>query len=406
MVSVKYVVVCCDGMSDLPIPKLSGKTPLEAADTPNMDSLAQGGECGLLQTMVSGLPQDSGVANLAILGYDPVKFYPGRGPLEAANMGIVLDSSDVILRCNTVTVEYGVLVDYSGGHISSGESRKLVEYGNEKLGGGPLKIFPGVSYRHVAVLSGDFSADIACKPPHDIIGGKVEDNLIEPIDSRAGETSEKLNGIMLDSKEYLEDHPVNINRIQNGLKPANMLWFWGPGRKPSLPAFREKFGLSGSVISAVDIIKGIGASIGLEVVNVEGATGYLDTNYEGKADAAVESLKSVDFTYIHVESPDESGHERNIEHKIQAIEDIDKRVLGRLLDKLEGDYVIGVLPDHATPISLGTHTGEPVPFLIYSTLREGSRSCESFSEKNSSNGIFGVKGAEEFINLLLSAGNQ
>ncbi|MFH1788551.1 MAG: cofactor-independent phosphoglycerate mutase [Candidatus Altiarchaeota archaeon] len=403
---MKYIVVCGDGMSDRPLKELGGKTPLEVAKTPNMDYIAGNGEMGLLKTMLEGLPKDSGVANLAILGYDPLKYYPGRGPLEAANMRIQLKEDDIIVRCNTITVDGNVIVDYSGGHISSAESHELVNYANEKLGGDDIILYPGVAYRHVGVLKNHFSDEISCHPPHDIIGGRVDENMILPVDESAKETADVLNRIMTESKSLLENHPVNQRRVAEGKRPANMLWFWGAGKKPVMPSFRQLFGLSGSIISAVDIIKGIGISAGLEVVDVPGATGYLDTNYEGKADAALKSLERLDFAYVHVESPDESGHEKNIEHKIQAIEDLDKSVIGRILEKIRGDYVIGVLPDHATPISVGTHTDDPVPFAIYSPKNKKNKRGVGYSEENAKKGVLGMKDASTFMKLLIKTGKE
>jgi 2,3-bisphosphoglycerate-independent phosphoglycerate mutase len=406
MGNVKYIVVCGDGMSDRPLPELRGRTPLEVADTPNMDYVASNGDCGLLKTMFAGLPKDSGVANLALLGYDPRKYYPGRGPLEAANMRIPLDASDVVLRCNTITEEKGVLLDYSGGQITSKESHELIKHVSSVLKEKGITLHAGVAYRHVAVLRDHYSDKLSCSPPHDITGGRITENLIKPTATEARETADKLNKLMLESRDLLRDHPVNVKRVSEGKRPANMLWFWGPGRKPSLPSFEKKYGLSGSIISAVDIIKGIGVSVGLDVIDVPGATGYLDTNYEGKADAALKSLSRLDFVYIHVESPDESGHEKSIEHKIQAIQNLDEKVVGRLLKKLSGDYVIGVLPDHATPISVGTHTDDPVPFAVYSTARKNKKKVGGFSEKNAKEGAYGLREAEDFMRLLIASGKN
>lgn len=403
---MKYIVVCGDGMSDRPLAELGGKTPLEVADTPNMDSIAGRGEMGLLKTILEGLPKDSGVANLAILGYNPGEYYPGRGPLEAANMRIQLGEDDIAVRCNTITVEDGRVVDYSGGHISSKESHELIEFMNGKLGADEVTLHPGVAYRHVAVLRNHFSDKLVSRPPHDIIGKPIDENMIVPEDSEADDTAELLNKIMTESRNLLAEHPVNKKRVSAGKAPANMLWFWGAGKKPVMPSFKELFGLTGAIISAVDIIKGIGVSAGLEVVNVPGATGYLDTNYEGKADAALSSLEKHDFVYVHIESPDESGHEKNIEHKVKAIEDLDKRVIGRLLDNLKGDYVIGVLPDHATPISVGTHTDDPVPFAIYSSKNKSEKTGVKYTEENAKNGVLGLKDASEFMTLLIKAGNE
>ncbi|MBM3308987.1 MAG: cofactor-independent phosphoglycerate mutase [Candidatus Altiarchaeales archaeon] len=397
---MKYIVIVGDGMSDRPLKELNGKTPLEVACKPNMDYIAANGNSGLLRTIFKDLPADSGVANLSVLGYDPHKYYPGRGALEAMNMNIKLGVNDVALRCNTVTVKDGLLADYSAGHITSGESEKLIEYANKKLGNKFVSFHPGVAYRHVLVLKSKYSQDVECQPPHNIVGQKVDKNLVKPLSRKAKETAVLLNDIMLKSREILEEHAVNAKRVKAGKNPANMLWPWGPGKKPQMPSFKKMFGVEGSIISAVDIIKGIGRVMGLEVINVPGATGYLDTNYEGKADAALKSLEKKDFVFIHIESTDESGHEGNIEHKIRAIEDIDTRVIGRILSNISGDYTIGILPDHATPISVRMHTDDSVPFAIYSTREKKKDSVKVYSEKEAKKGCYGLKDGAEFMKIL------
>ncbi|MFH1125539.1 MAG: cofactor-independent phosphoglycerate mutase [Candidatus Altiarchaeota archaeon] len=397
---MKYIVVLCDGMSDRPLSELKGKTPLEVANKPNMDHIASHGNSGILQTIYKDLPKDSGVANLTLLGYDPHKYYPGRGPLEAMNMNVNLGVNDVALRCNTITERDGILVDYSAGKITNEESREIIEYVNNELGDKYVSFHPGVAYRHVMVLRSKYSPDVDCKPAHDITGRSIEENLVRPLNSKASETAELLNRVIFKSKEILEDHPINVKRAKQGKSKANMLWPWGPGRKPEMPSFRSMFGVTGSIISAVDIIKGIGRIIGLEVVNVPGATGYLDTNYEGKAEAALKSLKERDFVYIHLESTDESGHEGNIEHKVKAIEDIDKRVIGRILDNIEGDYTIGISPDHATPVSVRTHTDDPVPFTVYSTKGEKKDKVKTYCEKEAKRGYYGLRDGMEFMRIV------
>lgn len=397
---MKYIVVVPDGMSDRPLKELKGKTPLEIANKPNMDFIANRGNNGLLKTVYRGLPLDSGVANLSILGYEPSKYYPGRGPLEAANMKLEFEENDIALRCNIITEDNGLLVDYSAGHITTAEAQELIRTVNNNLGTENIIFYPGVCYRHVLLLKGNNSEKIVCQMPHDITGQEIEKNLIKPKVPEARETAGLLNGLMLKSKEILERHPVNRKRIEEGKNPGNMIWPWGPGREPRIPPFRDMFGLTGSLISAVDLLKGLAVSIGLEVIDVPGATGYLDTNYEGKADAAMGSLKKRDFVYIHIESTDEAGHEGSIEHKVQAIEDIDKRVIGRVLDKLEGDYAIGLLPDHATPISVRTHTDDAVPFAIYSTKKAGDK-IKRYSEKDAKKGAYGLRQGTEFMRLLL-----
>lgn len=397
---MKYIVIVCDGMSDRPLKELGNKTPLDVARKPNMDYIASHGNSGLLKTIYKDLPADSGVANLTVLGYDPHRYYPGRGPLEAMNMNIDLKESDVALRCNTITERDGILVDYSAGQISNEESREIMEYVNEELGNNFVRFYPGIAYRHVLVLKSKYSPHVECHPPHDIVGGRISENLVRPLNPKAEETASLLNRLVSDSKEILEDHPVNAKRVKKGKNPGNMIWPWGPGRRPKMPSFRRMFGAGGSIISAVDIIKGIGRVIGLEVINVPGATGYLDTNYEGKADAALKSIKEKDFVYIHIESTDEAGHEGNIKHKIKAIEDIDKRVIGRIMDKVEGDYTIGVLPDHATPISVRTHTDDPVPFSVYSTKGKKKDFVRVYSERGAKKGHYGIKEGIEFMEIM------
>jgi 2,3-bisphosphoglycerate-independent phosphoglycerate mutase len=399
---MKYIVVVCDGMSDRPLIELGGRTPMEAAEKPNMDSIAARGNNGILQTIYPDLPADSGVANLTLLGYDPHKYYPGRGPLEAMNMNINLAQADVALRCNTVTVKDGVLADYSAGHITNEESKELMEYLNEELGDEFVSFHPGIAYRHVMVLRSKYSPDVECQPPHNIVGGRISENMVKPLNKKADETAALLNKLILASKDLLDDHPVNAKRVKAGKNPANLIWPWGPGRKPSMPSFRRMFGVHGSIISAVDIVKGIGRVVGLNVINVPGATGYLDTNYKGKADAAIDSLKDNNFVYIHVESTDESGHEGDIEHKVKAIEDIDRLVVGRLLEKIGGDFAIGILPDHSTPIAVRTHTGEPVPFAIYSTTMEKKDNVKVYSEREAKRGFYGKLDGPQFMKVMMS----
>ena len=397
---MKYIVVLCDGMSGRPLEELDGKTPLEVANKPNMDYIASHGNSGMLKTIYSDLPADSGVANLTVLGYDPHKYYPGRGPLEAMNMNIQLGKRDIALRCNTITEKDGVLDDYSAGHITSEESKRIIGYANEKFGNDLVSFHSGIKYRHVLVLKSKYSIEVECHPPHDISGQKVSENLVKPLKPEAKETASLLNDIILKSKEFLEDHEVNVRRLKEGKNPANMLWPWGAGKKPEIPSFKKMFGVEGSIISAVDIINGIGRVVGLEIIKIPGVTGYLDTNYEGKADGALKSLEEKDFVYIHIESTDECGHEGNIEHKVQAIEDIDRRVIGRILDKIEGDYAIGVLPDHSTPISVKTHTDDPVPFTVYCTREEKMDSVKNYSEKMVKEGHYGLKEGVEFMKIL------
>lgn len=368
---MKYIVMVPDGMSDYPLEELDNRTPLESSKIPNMTFMAKNGKVGLANMIPRSMTPASDVANLAILGYDPTKYYSGRGPLEAANMGIELDAGDVAFRCNLITEDKGVLIDYSAGHITGKEAETLIKELNKELGRNEVKFYPGVSYRHLMVIKNGrhFKIDgkevdlnkISYMPPHDIVGQKIEKNLPK------GKGSEFLIKLIKESKKILEIHDVNKVRIDLKENPANMIWLWGQGTKPDLPSFEGKYGVTGSIISAVDLVNGIGKTIGLEVIKVPGATGYYDTNYQGKADYAVRSLKKKDFVFIHVEAPDEAGHNRAIRAKIAAIENFDKFIVGTMLDHFKGkkDFRMMLLPDHATPISVGTHTSDPVPFVIY-----------------------------------------
>jgi len=384
---MKYIVMVADGMSDYPLEELDNKTPLESSKIPNMTFIAENGKVGLASMIPKGMAPASDVANLAILGYDPVKYYSGRGPLEAANMGIELDTNDVAFRCNLITEYNGVLIDYSAGHITSKEAEPLMKELDKKLGGAGVKFYPGVSYRHLMVVKNGRHFKIAGKevdlskisymPPHDITGQKIKDNLPK----RKG--AEFLINLITESKKILEKHDINKVRVDLKENPANMIWLWGQGTKPSLPSFTEKYGITGSIISAVDLVNGIGRTIGLEPIKVPGATGYYDTNYQGKADYAVDSLKENDFVFIHVEATDEAGHNRDIRAKITAIENFDKFIVGTVLSrfKKKKDVRMVVLPDHSTPISVGTHTADPVPFAIYGADIEPD-SIAVFSERS------------------------
>ncbi|MFH0860771.1 MAG: cofactor-independent phosphoglycerate mutase [Candidatus Altiarchaeota archaeon] len=397
---MKFIILLCDGMADLPIKELKGRTPLEVAEKPNMDHIAEKGRNGMLETMQDGLPLDSSVANLAILGYDPKKYFPGRGPLEAARHGIKLKEDDVALRCNLITEDKGLISDFTAGHITDGEARELMDDVSKAFGNDDVEFHSGVSYRNLLILRRRFSHELDCKLPHDIVGKPYPKNMVRPLTAEAKETADLLNDIMMESRNLLASSEVNQRRIGKGLKPANMLWFWGPGRKPDIPPFSSKYGIKGSLISAVDLLKGTAKIIGLDSIDVPGATGYLDTNYEGKADYALKSLKKNDFVFIHVESTDEAGHEGSFEKKINAIEDIDRRLLGRLLKGLEGDYSLGLLPDHPTPVSLRRHTADPVPFAIYRTDSEGD-AVRKFTEAECAKGYYTKRKATEFIDLLL-----
>lgn len=399
---MKYIVVVGDGMSDRPLKELNGKTPLEIASKPNMDFIAKNGKSGMLRTLYEGLPTDSSVANLSILGYDPRKFdFYGRGPLEAASRGIKLNDNDIALRCNLITEKDGILLDYSAGRISTEEAKELISYLDKKLGSSDIKFYSGIDYKHILILKANngYSQQIICNPPHDNMNKKISELLIKPKNREGKKTSDVLNELILKSRDLLNEHPINKQRIKEGKNPANMIWFWGQGKKPKISSFKEKFEVTGSLISAVDLVKGIAYYIGLDVIEVPGATGYIDTNYEGKADYALKSLEHKDFVYVHVESTDEASHEGIIERKIKAIEDLDKRLLGRILNKLKGDFKIAILPDHTTSVEFRNHLTDPVPFSIY-TSNETGDSVKEYNEKAALKGSYGTIESEEFMRLL------
>jgi 2,3-bisphosphoglycerate-independent phosphoglycerate mutase len=361
---MKYIVLVCDGMADYPVEELSGRTPLEAARTANMDFIAQHGRLGRVRTIPSGFTPGSDVAQISILGYDPKRHYTGRGPLEAANLGVNLEDDDVAFRCNLITASADTLKDYSAGHISSKEAAILINYLNQELGSNRIKFYPGISYRHLVVIkrgAQELLDRAHCKPPHDISGKSILKNL------PAGDGADLLISLMEESRRLLEKHEINLVRLDLKENPANMIWLWGQGKRPNLQAFSEKFGIEGSVISAVDLIKGLGHVLGLRVINVPGATGYYDTNYEGKAAAALKELETKDFVFLHLEAADEAGHNGDLREKIAAIERFDQIIVGKMLAEFKGkrNFRIMVLPDHATPVSLKTHTSDPVLFGIF-----------------------------------------
>jgi 2,3-bisphosphoglycerate-independent phosphoglycerate mutase len=378
---MKYIVIVGDGMADRPLAELGGKTPLQKARTPNMDKLAMEGVIGSVRTIPKGLHPGSDIANLSILGYDPKVFYTGRAPLEAASMGVDLGEDDVAYRCNLVTLKYdkektnAIMEDYSGGHISTDEAAELIKEIDKELGGEDISFYPGVSYRHLMVWRGGEVA-IECSPPHDIIGRNIADYL------PTGKGEELLKRLMMDSVGILNCHPVNKERVSKGKRPANSIWLWGQGKKPRIPKFRDKYSVDGAMVSAVDLTKGLGIYAGFDILKVPGVTGYLDTNYAGKAEHSLGALKKVDFVYIHVEAPDEAGHCGNCGDKIKAIEDFDALVVGAVMRgaKSFDEYSILLLPDHATPIEVKTHTDEPVPFVMYDSRSAKKNEGATFDE--------------------------
>ena len=366
---MKYVVVLCDGMADYPVPALGGKTPMMCADKPHIDALAKKAEVGLVRTVAPGMKPGSDVANMSVLGFDPTKYYTGRSPLEAASIGVDLKDTDVTLRTNLVTLsdeenyEDKTMVDYCAGDISTEEAAEIMRDVQAHFGNSEFSFYPGVSYRHCLVWANGTTDLGDMTPPHDISGRVIGEYLSK------SENAKKLLQMMKDSYAFLKDHPVNKKRVSEWKRPANSIWLWGEGKKPMLPSFYDTFGLKGAIVSAVDLLKGIGKCAKMETPQVEGATGYIDTNFEGKAEAAVNALKNgCDFAYIHLEAPDECGHRNEPENKVKAIEMIDSRVLPIVLQGLEEigeDYKVMILPDHPTPIVTQTHASDPVPYLIY-----------------------------------------
>jgi phosphoglycerate mutase (EC 5.4.2.1) len=391
---MKYIVLLGDGMADYPLPELEGKTPLMAARTPFMDFLAQKGILGRVQTVPKGLTPGSDVANLSVMGYDPAIFYPGRAPLEAASMKIALGADDVAFRCNLVTLteKDGQLFmeDYSAGHVTNQEAHAIIKILNDALSDEQFSFYPGVSYRHLMIWKSGNSV-LKTTPPHDITGREIGSYLPQ------GNGSERLKDLMAKSKKILLNASVNERRKQKGDKEVSSIWLWGQGKSINIPSFKKKYDCSGAVISAVDLIKGIGLSAGLESIDVPGATGFLDTNYYGKAEYAINVLHEKDFVFVHVEAPDEAAHNGNIRDKIKAIEDFDEKVVGTVLTKIKqfSSYRVLVLPDHATPIQLKTHASDPVPFVIYPSPEEvlQQKLSSSFDEESAANtGLFFPQG--------------
>jgi len=363
---MKIAILVGDGMSDYPIKDLGDKTPLEAAKIPNINEITKKGMVGLVKTVPHGMKPASDVANLSIMGYDPKIYYTGRGPLEAANIGIEIADDEIAFRCNLVTTNNDMMADYSAGHISDKESKTLMEFLDKKLGSDKIKFYHGKSYRNLVVIKTRSRDDLngliktSCTPPHDITGKLISKYLPK------GKGSNFLLKLEQDSRALLEKHDINRVRVDLKENPANMIWLWGQGTNPNMPSFKGMFGIDGSVISAVDLVNGIGKLVGLEVIKVPGATGYYDTNYQGKGEYAVNSLKEKDFIFVHVEAPDEAGHNGDVRAKITAIENFDKYVVGAVWKFLKeaGDYRIMVLSDHATPIALRTHVSDPAPFVM------------------------------------------
>lgn len=404
---MKFLILQVDGMPDYPIKELGGKTPLEVADTPNIKKIAGNCIMGITRTIPDGFPPGSDVGNLSILGYNPQIYYTGRAPLEAISMGLKLNEDDIAYRCNLVTLDgngdhHTVMKDYSAGHITSEEAKSLILYINKNLKSlcpagrnDGIEFFHGVSYRHIMLWKRG-RVDYKCTPPHDITGKEIKNFLPTGSDNF-------LKDMVLGSLKILNEHPVNQKRKKNGKNPANAIWLWGQGKAIALPSIEKKYGLKGAVIAGVDLIKGIGMAAGLDVINVKGATGYLDTNYEGKGEAAAEALKKYDLVFVHLEAPDEAGHNGNYMAKIKAIEAFDKRLLKTALAGLSSleEYTLLVLSDHPTPCNVRTHVAEPVPFLIHSNTKETHYSSPGLTESHAKKtGVIIDRGWELLNNVI------
>lgn len=400
---MKTIIILGDGMADEPIDALGGKTPMQYAQTPYMDQLARLGVTGRLKTVADGFHPGSEVANMAILGYDLPTVYEGRGVLEAASIGYELQPGEMAMRCNLICVKGEILKNHSSGHITTEEADELIQFLNEQLGSDRIQFHTGVSYRHLLVIK-DADKRLDCTPPHDVPLQPFHPLMVKAEVSDAQETADLLNELILKSQQILADHPINRKRMAEGKDPANSIWPWSPGYRPAMQTMQEMYGFKqGSVISAVDLIRGIGVYAGLKVIEVEGATGLYDTNYEGKAQAALEALKTDDFVYLHVEASDEAGHEGDVSLKIQTIENLDRRILRIIyeeLNKWDEPVAIAVLPDHPTPCAIRTHTNTPVPFLIYKPGQTPD-AVTCFDEASVLNGKYGILENNEFIKELL-----
>lgn len=401
---MKHIIILGDGMADWPVKSLQNKTLLQYAHTPYMDKLAKMGRNGRLMTVADGFHPGSEVANLSILGYNLPKVYEGRGPLEAANIGIRLEPGDMAMRCNIICIDGDVIKNHSAGHITTEEADVLVKFLQEKLGSERVHFYTGVQYRHLLVIKGG-DKRLDCTPPHDVPLKPFRPLMVKPLVAEAQSTADLLNELILKSQELLRNHPLNLKRMVEGKDPANSIWPWSPGYRPQMQSISEIFPQvrRGSVISAVDLINGIGYYAGLNRIHVEGATGLYNTNYEGKAAAAIEALKKEDFVYLHIEASDEAGHEGDIPLKLQTIENLDKRIVGPVYEAVkdwEEKVAIAVLPDHPTPCELRTHTAEPIPFLIWYRGIE-SDEVQLFNEVDACNGAYGMMKENQFMNEFM-----
>ena len=400
---MKYIIILGDGMADEPIGSLGGRTPLQAACKPSIDRVAALGRSGMLATVPAGFAPGSEIANLSVLGYDLPKVFEGRGSLEAASMGVRIEDGEMAMRCNLLTIEQGRIKNHSAGHITSEEAAELIVFLQKELGGGDANFFPGVSYRHLLKLKGG-DKRVATTPPHDVPGTPYRDVLVRALVPEAEATAVRINELIERSQELLKDHPVNRARVAAGKEPANSIWPWSPGYRPRMETLMQRYGIrDGVVISAVDLIKGIGVYAGLKPVDVEGATGLYTTNYEGKARAALDALRAHDFVFLHIEASDEAGHEGDAELKVRTIEYLDSRVVKTIFDEISGwdePVSMAILPDHPTPCALRTHTAKPVPFTIYRTGVSGD-GVQRFDERSAQEGSYGNLSGDEFMNLFI-----
>jgi 2,3-bisphosphoglycerate-independent phosphoglycerate mutase len=402
---LRYIVFLADGAADYPVPELGNETPLQAAKKPAIDRIARLGRCGSFVTVDEDMPPGSEVANLTVLGYDAHECYQGRGVIEAASMGVKLNDTDIAMRCNLICIEDGRIKNHSAGHISTEEAQKLIRHVDRYIGSDDARFFPGVSYRHLLVLD-QGSTDFDCFPPHDYVGQKVEDLMIVAKSDEAKPTVARLNQMIRTSWELLPRHQVNQERVKAGKDPANSIWFWSQGRKPKMKTLKEQYGITGAVISAVDLIKGLGVYAGLDVIDVPGATGLIDTNYEGKADACLKALDDHDFVYVHVEATDEAGHSRDVKQKVLGIEYLDSRMVARVMKGIEEKGIqatVAVLPDHLTPVGTGNHMHGPVPVAI---LAPGVSPdpVQTYDEVSCAAGSLGQLHGDQFMRTFLGRG--
>lgn len=400
---MKYLVILGDGMADEPIAALHGMTPLQYAQTPAIDQLARMGRCGMLDTIPEGFAPGSEIANLSVLGYNVPEVFEGRGSLEAASMGIGIEPGEMAMRCNLICVENGNIKNHSAGHISSEEAEVLIGYLQQELGDDVVDFYPGVSYRHLLKVKGG-NKNLKCTPPHDVPGTPFEEVMVQAASDEAQATAEMLRNLVRRSQELLENHPVNLERAAKGKDKANSIWPWSPGYRPAMKTLQELFGIKGgAVISAVDLIRGIGVYAGLEVIMVEGATGLYDTNYEGKTKAALDALRKVDFVFLHIEASDEAGHEGDVDLKVKTIEYLDRRVVKTVLETIadwDEPVTVALLPDHPTPCALRTHTRDAVPFVIYRPGDEPD-AVQVYDEQSCVGGAFGMLKGVQFMQQLI-----